>query len=71
MISKAGPVLTSAVPIFGPHVLETLSHPELLSLTSPKLGGAGRGWQSWAAADTCLSSLLVPVGDAAASRCSL
>lgn len=42
MIPRAGPAMTSVVLVFGPHILEALGHPEMLSLSSPQPGGAGR-----------------------------
>lgn len=42
MIPRAGPATTSVVLGFGPHILEAPGHPEMLSLSSPQPGGAGR-----------------------------
>lgn len=42
MTSRAGPGMSSVVPVIGPHILEALDHPEMLSLSSPQLGGAVR-----------------------------
>lgn len=42
MIPRAGPATTSVVLVFGPHILEAPGHPEILSLSSPQPGGAGR-----------------------------
>lgn len=42
VIPRAGPATTSVVLVFGPHILEAPGHPEMLSLSSPQLAGAGR-----------------------------
>lgn len=34
--------MISVVLVFGLHILESLGHPEMLSFSSPQLGGAGR-----------------------------